>query len=75
MAGVDLSDFDDANNTHYPKSKVEIIFDELSGDRLESLKVALADRQYSSAAIARVLVGWGFDISADAVQKWRKRNR
>jgi hypothetical protein len=39
------------------------------------LKVALADRQYSSAAIARVLVGWGFDISADAVQKWRKRNR
>jgi hypothetical protein len=39
------------------------------------LRAALADRQYSSAAIARVLVGWGFDVSADSVQKWRKRNR
>jgi hypothetical protein len=75
MDKVDLSDFDDANGTHYPKSKVELIMDELSGDRLESLRAALADRQYSSAAIARVLVGWGFDVSADSVQKWRKRNR
>lgn len=75
MAKVDLSDFDAENSPHYQKSKVEMVIDELSGDRLESLQAALGDRQYTSAAIARVLCSWGFDISADAVQNWRKKNR
>lgn len=75
MAKVDLSAFDAENTPHYPKSKVDMAIDELSGDRLESLRAALADRQYTSAAIARVLCSWGFDISADAVQSWRKKNR
>lgn len=73
MGGVDLSEFDAENGPPVQRMKLELIMDELDDDRLSKLQAALSDRTYTSAAIARVLVSWGFEISPDSVQTWRRR--
>lgn len=70
----DMSEFDAWNTPSVPKSKVNIILEELEGtDRGEALHAALNDPSYSGTAITRVLRSWGYAISFDSVQKWRKR--
>ena len=72
---MDMSEFDAQNQPVFPQSKLDAILDELDGtERGDALTAALADRTYHGSAIARVLQGWGYDISIDAVQKWRRRN-
>jgi len=70
----DMTEFEQANIPSKPKSKVDIILNELAGtERHEALTAALHDRSYNCAGIARVLRSWGYDISQDAIQKWRRR--
>lgn len=72
---ADMSEFDQANRQRHKPSKVQVILEDLDDsnpDRAEMLRSALADRTYTSTAIARVLVSWGYDISPDSVQKWRR---
>lgn len=72
---MDMSEFDAQNQPTFTQSKVDIILEQLGdSERGQQLRIALADRTYNGSAIARVLQGWGFDISIDAVQKWRRRN-
>ena len=72
---MDMSEFDAQNQPTFTQSKVDIILEQLGdSERGQQLRAALADRTYNGSAIARVLQGWGFDISIDAVQKWRRRN-
>ena len=72
---MDMSEFDAHNKPTFTQSKVDIILEQLGdSERGQQLRTALADRTYNGSAIARVLQGWGFDISIDAVQKWRRRN-
>lgn len=68
-------EFDAENIPTFPRPKIELALDELErtdADRHARLIEVLGDPQYSSAAIARVVTKWGFPVSADAVQKWRK---
>jgi len=72
---ADMADFDAANQPRYKRAKIDEILESLDGEnttRADALRTALADRVYTSTSIARVLKGWGFDISPDAVQKWRR---
>lgn len=72
---MDMSEFDAHNRPVFAQSKVDIILEQLGdSERGQQLRVALADRSYYATAIARVLNSWGFDISSDSVQKWRKQN-
>jgi hypothetical protein len=68
-------EFDAENTPTFPRPKIEMALDELQGsdpERHARLLQVLNDVSYSSAAIARVVTKWGFPVSADAVQKWRK---
>lgn len=68
-------EFDAENIPTFPRPKIELALDELERtdrERHARLIEVLGDPQYSSAAIARVVTKWGFPVSADAVQKWRK---
>lgn len=69
-------EFDAENAPTFTKPKVDLALDDLrDSDRQkhDRLVEVLNDPAYTSAAIARVLTRWGFPMSADAVQKWRKR--
>lgn len=72
--GIDLSEFDEANSQPVQRLKVAVILDDLDDDRREALLSVLCDRSYSANAIARVVTGWGHEVSSDAVLKWRKKN-
>ena len=71
----DMSEFDAQNLPVYNRKKVAILLEQMERDndeRLPQLRAALDDPGYTSAAIARVLRSWGFDISADTVQNYRR---
>ena len=72
--GIDLSEFDEANNQPVQRLKVAVILDELDDDRREALLTVLRDRSYSANSIARVVTGWGHEVSPDAVARWRTKN-
>lgn len=75
MTGPDMSAFEAENQPVYNKRKLDVIIDRMKADgddRLEALQTAIDDKGYTSAAIARVLRSWGFDITADAIQKYRR---
>lgn len=75
MTGPDMSAFQAENEPVYNKRKLDVIIEQMeanSDDRLEALRTAIQDKGYTSAAIARVLRSWGFDITADAIQKYRR---
>jgi hypothetical protein len=68
-------EFDAENTPSFPRPKIEMALDELAEtdpERHARLTEVLNDVSYSSAAIARVVTRWGFPVSADAIQKWRK---
>lgn len=68
-------EFDAENTPTFPRPKIEMALDELADsdpERHARLTEVLADPSYSSSAIARVVTKWGFPMSPDAVQKWRK---
>lgn len=76
MGAVDMSEFDTENGHNYNTSKMDVILSKLADsdpDRHTKLLAALANPDYTSAAIARVVTGWGHPISEDAVRKWRHR--
>ena len=69
-------EFDIENAPTFTKPKVDAALEELRDiDRAkhDRLVEVLNDSSYTSAAIARVVTRWGFPMSPDAVQKWRKR--
>jgi len=71
----DMSEFDAENRPVFNRRKLDIIMEQLAADepdRLSALKVAMADKGYTSAAIGRVLRSWGFDITEDSVQSYRR---
>lgn len=74
MGDIDISEFDEANRKPLQRLKVAVILDELDDDRREALLMVLRDRSYSASAIARVVTGWGHEVSQDAVIKWRNKN-
>lgn len=68
-------EFDAENTPSFNRPKIEIVLDALRAtdtERYDRLTEVLNDMSYSSAAIARVVTRWGFPVSADAIQKWRK---
>jgi hypothetical protein len=68
-------EFDAENIPTFPRPKIEMALDELAAtdpERHARLTEVLNDPSYSSSAISRVVTKWGFPVSADAVQKWRK---
>ena len=76
MGAVDMSEFDTENGHNYNTSKMDVILGKLADtdiDRETKLRAALANPDYTSAAIARVVTNWGYPISEDAVRKWRQR--
>lgn len=76
MGAVDMSEFDTENGHNYNTSKIDVILSKLADsdtDREAKLRAALANPDYTSAAIARVVTNWGFPVSEDAVRKWRQR--
>jgi hypothetical protein len=75
MGKVDLSEFDEANRPPLQRLKVDVLLDELSEDRREACMAALLDIQYSAGAIARVLKSWGHEVSSDAINTWRRKQR
>ena len=75
MGLPDMSEFDAENRPVFNRRKLDIIMEQLAADepdRLSALKVAMADKGYTSAAIGRVLRSWGFDITEDSVQSYRR---
>lgn len=70
----DMSEFDAQNRPVFNRRKLDIIIEQLANqpDRLEALTSAIENRGYTSAAIARVLRSWGFDITEDSVQNYRR---
>lgn len=75
---MDMSEFDAANVFAPKQSKVDLALEILEHDypdKAEALRTALNDPVYTSTAIARVLNSWGFELSPDSVQKWRRRNQ
>ena len=70
----DMSEFDAQNRPVFNRRKMDIIFEQLADqpDRLEALTAAMQNRAYTSAAIGRVLRSWGFDITEDSVQNYRR---
>lgn len=70
----DMSEFDAQNRPVFTRRKMDIIFEQLADqpDRLEALTAAMQNRAYTSAAIGRVLRSWGFDITEDSVQNYRR---
>ena len=76
MGAVDMSEFDSENIPTFATSKIDVILGKLADtdtDRETKLRAALANPDYTSAAIARVVTNWGHPISEDAVRKWRQR--
>lgn len=76
MGAVDMSEFDTENGHNYNTSKMDVILGKLADtdtDRETKLRAALANPDYTSAAIGRVVTNWGFPVSEDAVRKWRLR--
>ena len=68
-------EFDAENLATFNRPKVEIALEKLAAtdpERHARLTEVLNDPSYTGAAIARVVTKWGFPMSADAVQKWRK---
>ena len=74
MGDIDISEFVEANRKPTARLKVAVILDELDDNRREALLVVLRDRSYSSGAIAKVVTGWGHEVSSDAVLRWRRKN-
>ncbi|HEY7823073.1 MAG TPA: hypothetical protein VIG24_09580 [Acidimicrobiia bacterium] len=75
VTAMATDEFDAENIPTFPRPKIELALDELEQTdpvRHARLLEVLGDPQYSSAAIARVVTRWGFPMSPDAVQKWRK---
>lgn len=75
MGLPDMSEFDAENRPVFNRRKLDIIMEQLAADdpdRLSALQAAMADRAYTSAAIGRVLRSWGFDITEDSVQSYRR---
>lgn len=71
----DMSAFDNANAKTKRKSNIEMMFEVLDStdpDRAAAVRQALADRTYSAPAISKVLNGWGYPVSADLVNNWRR---
>jgi len=76
MGAVDMSEFDNENVPTFATSKMDVILERLADgdpDRHTKLLAALSNTDYTSAAISRVVTGWGHPISEDAVRKWRHR--
>ena len=76
MGAVDMAEFDTENGHNYNTSKMDVILGKLADsdtERESKLRAALANTDYTSAAIARVVTNWGFPVSEDAVRKWRLR--
>lgn len=72
----DMSAFDNANVRHKRKSSIEMMFDVLDStdpDRAAAARQALADRTYTAPAVSKVLTSWGYPISADLVNIWRRK--
>ena len=68
-------EFDAENTPSFNRPKIEIVLDALRAtdpERHARLTEVLNDPSYTGAAIARVVTKWGFPVSADAIQKWRK---
>lgn len=75
MGQPDMSAFDAENRPVYNRRKIDLIMEQMHADndeRLPSLQAAIHDKSYNSAAIARVLRSWGFDITPDSVQNYRR---
>lgn len=74
MGLPDMSEFDAENRPVFNRRKLDIIMEQLADqpDRLSALQTAMADKGYTSAAIGRVLRSWGFDITEDSVQSYRR---
>jgi hypothetical protein len=71
----DMSAFDNANTKKKRKSSIEIMFEDLDvndPDRAAAARQALADRMYTAPAISKVFAGWGYRISPDLVNNWRR---
>jgi len=75
MTGPDMTAFQAENQRVHNKRKLDLIIEQMEADgddRLQALRTAIGDKGYTSAAIARVLRSWGFDITSDAIQKYRR---
>lgn len=73
----DLSAFDEAkqSRTIGAPLRIDLLLADLDDNQAEALKAALdqPDR-YSRNVIADVVRGWGFTLSPDSVETWRRRN-
>ena len=71
----DMAEFERARQSRHTIPKIVLILGQReveNPERHAALWAALREPEYSSAGIARVVRGWGCEVSEDGIQKWRK---